>query len=165
MENEAVPEFRNGQFGQGLINASVELSSVLKGERYSAVKVTPAVFGVIFTPVVVIFLIGMFIWLAVRVKCPRCGSRVQLLTDKELLESTYSHSGIRKKEYLCTVCGNDFARMIMIPMLVEVQNTRGGWSGWSSGGSSGGGWSGGGGGGFGGFGGGSSGGGGASGGW
>ncbi|HDS30216.1 MAG TPA: TPM domain-containing protein, partial [Firmicutes bacterium] len=141
MENEAVPRFREDQYGAGLINAAIELSSVLKGEKYSADQFSPAVIGFIATPFIVLFLIGMLIWLAVRVKCPRCGSRVKLQANRELLKSTYSHSGIRKKEYMCTVCGHQFARMIMIPMLVQTTTTSssGGWSGWtssSSGGSS-----------------------------
>ncbi|MFH1676337.1 MAG: hypothetical protein ABIC40_04855, partial [bacterium] len=112
-------------------------------------------------PLLIISIIGFFIWLGVRVKCPRCGSRVNLLLDKEVLEPTYSHAGIKKKDYECTVCHNKFSRMNQIPMLTEEGSTslgRASWggSGWSSGG---------GGGGFGGFGGGSSGGGGASGGW
>ncbi len=166
MEDNAVPAFRNGDYGGGLIKSAGAIANVLKGERYASTTVTVGL-ARIFIPVLVIFLVGIFIWLAVRIKCPRCGSRIELKLDRELLESTYSHSGIRKKEYECTVCDHQFARMTVVPMLVEAgSGGSSGWSGWSGGG----GWSsssggGGGGGSFGGFGGGSSGGGGASGGW
>jgi uncharacterized protein len=162
MENEAVPEFRDGNFGQGLINAATQIKLVLEGESYSTFKPTTLI-G-IFLPFVVIIIAGFLIFLGVRIKCPRCGSKVRMTRDKEILESTYSHSGIRKKDYECTVCHHQFSRMLVIPMLVKASSSSsrwgsGGWSsssssGWSSGGSS-----------FGGFGGGSSGGGGASGGW
>jgi len=159
MENELVPEFRAGDYGQGLINAATQFKNVISGEEYDS----GASFSFLaFLITVFIFISAFFlIWLSVRVKCPRCGSRVQLTDDNEILTATYSNSGIRKKEYECTVCHHEFARMIIIPMLVHHASRSGsggskGWSssGWSSGGSS-----------FGGFGGGSSGGGGASGGW
>jgi len=157
MEDEAVPEFRNGQFGLGLINAATRMKSVLEGETYQASRTFN--FAGLLIPFGVLLVTGILIWLGVRVKCPRCGSRVTLTKDREVLGSTYSHSGIRKRDYECTVCHHRFSRMTAIPMLVKAA------AGTSSGRSSGG-WSGGGGGGgFGGFGGGSSGGGGASGGW
>jgi uncharacterized protein len=162
MENEAVPEFRNGDFGQGLINAATRIKSVLEGESYSY-SGSFNFLGFLIT--IVLFAVAIvLIWLSVRIKCPRCGSKVNKTDDKEILDANYSHSGIRKRDYECTVCHHCFSRMLVIPMLVESKSSGGGkWgSGWSSGGSSGG-WSSGGS--FGGFGGGSSGGGGASGGW
>jgi len=162
MENEAVPEFRQGRYGNGLIRATTEMVAVLEGETYSSGGSFS--FGVLFMPLFIMIIAGVLIWLAVRVKCPRCGSRVKLKLNREILEADYSHSGIRKKDYECTVCHHRFSRMDVIPMLVAASSggsKSSGWGGWSSGGFSGGG----GGGSFGGFGGGSSGGGGASGGW
>jgi uncharacterized protein len=160
MENEAVPEFRNGQYGLGLINAATRMKSVLVGETYETSRTFN--FAGLLIPFGVLLVTGILIWLGVRVKCPRCGSRVTLTRDRDVLSTSYNHSGIRKRDYECTVCHHKFSRMTVIPMLVEVAGGTGG-GGWAGGG--GGAWSGGGGGGFGGFGGGSSGGGGASGGW
>jgi uncharacterized protein len=160
MQNEAVPAFRDDDYGEGLINAAEQFKAVLQGEKYSGGGTFN--FGWFFIPPSVLAVLGVLIWLAVRVKCPRCGSRVRLLKDDEVLEATYQHSGIRKMDYACTVCHHEFSRMNAIPMKVEVSASGGGttfWSSSSSGGFSGGGSS------FGGFGGGSSGGGGASGGW
>jgi len=171
MENEAVPEFRNGNYGLGLINAAGAMKSVIEGEEYKSSGLGVnfgVVLGVLFFPFIIVAVAVILIWLAVRIKCPRCGSRVKCMSNKEVLESDYSHSGIRKADYECTVCHHVFSRMVIIPMLVESTSSGGGGrssGGWFSSGSSGGGWSGGGGGGFGGFSGGSSGGGGASGGW
>jgi len=161
MTNEAVPEFRDGNYGEGLVKAATQVALVLRGEKYrhsgSFSATTVAV------PFGVALITGVLIWLGVRVKCPRCGSRVIETRDSVVLEATYSNSGIRKRDYECTVCNHKFGRMTVIPMLVA---SSGGGSGRRSSGWGGGGWSGGGGGGsFGGFGGGSSGGGGASGGW
>jgi len=158
MENEAVAEFRNGNYGAGLVNACGKIADVLRGEKYDDNLWKIGLVVLIVVPLIFLF-IAISIWLGVRVKCPRCGSRVKLLLDKEVLEPTYSHAGIQKKDYECIVCHNKFSRMNQIPMLVEPGSTslgRASWggSGWSSGG-----------GGFGGFGGGHSGGGGASGGW
>jgi len=167
MENEAVPEFRNGNYGLGLINAAGAMKSVIEGEEYTSGGLGVnfgVVLGVLFFPVIIVAVAVILIWLAVRIKCPRCGSRVKCTSNKEVLESDYSHSGIRKSDYECTVCHHVFSRMVIIPMLVESTSSGGGGrssGGWFSSGSSGGG----GGGGFGGFSGGSSGGGGASGGW
>lgn len=160
MENEAVPEFRKDDYGQGIINAATEFAKILNGEEYKSG--TSFNIGMIFIPFALIGTIIMLIGLVARVKCPRCGSRVKLIDDREVLESDYSHSGIRKKDYECTVCHHQFSKMKIIPMLVSQAGSGGGssWtSGWTSGGSSG--WSGGGSS-FGGFSGGSSGGGGGS---
>jgi uncharacterized protein len=159
MDNEAVPSFREGDYGEGLIQAATQISRVLEGESYSTFK--PVFLIGIFLPFLVIVIAGFLVFLGVRIKCPRCGSRVQMTQNNEILEASYSHSGIRKKDYECTVCHHRFSRMLVIPMRVEASS--GGSSSWSSGSSSGG-WSSGGSS-FGGFGGGSSGGGGASGGW
>jgi len=164
MENEAVPEFRESRYGSGLIRAATRMKAVLEGESYSGGGFNFN-FGIFFLPMLIIAIAGVLIWLAVRVKCPRCGSRVKLILDREILPADYSHSGIRKRDYECTVCHHHFSRMDVIPMLVTSSGSVvGGGSGWGGGWSSGGGLSGGGGG-FGGFGGGCSGGGGASGGW
>jgi len=164
MENEAVPEFKEGRFGQGLIRASGQMSEVIGGEEYASGGFNFGIFiGVFFVPIIVIIVAFILIWLAVRIKCPRCGSKVECTSNKEVLDASYSHSGIRKMDYECTVCHHVFSRMIIIPMLVEASSGGGGGSSsswWSSSGSSGGGGSS-----FGGFSGGSSGGGGASGGW
>jgi uncharacterized protein len=159
MENEAVPEFKADRYGQGLINASREMSAVLQGEKYRGAGSLNL--GRVIAVPIIGFIIGLLIWLAVRVKCPRCGSRVKLLRDDQVLEATYTHAGIRKRSYECTVCHHQFSRMTTIPVLVEkaAAGAAGGSSGWSGGGGGSGGGS------FGGFGGGSSGGGGASGGW
>ena len=170
MENEAMPDFKNGAYGQGLIHAAQSFADVLKGEKYEGAGGNTAFIVLLFmtVPIVLMALVGSLIWLAVRLKCPRCGSRVRQVKTQEVLASSYSHSGIRKTDYECTVCHHQFSRMVTIPMLVA--STSGGSSGWSSGrswGSSSSGWSGGShsSGSFGGFGGGSSGGGGASGHW
>ncbi len=166
MENEAVPEFRANDFGEGLYKAALQIKSTLEGETYkpSGALGIGAILAMIFTPMAIIIFVGILVWLSVRVTCPRCGSRVIELSDREILESNYAHSGIRKRDFECTVCHHLFSRMSIIPMLVEASK---GGSGGSSGGFFGGGWSSGGssGGSFGGFSGGSSGGGGASGGW
>ncbi|HEX9745856.1 MAG TPA: TPM domain-containing protein [bacterium] len=164
MEREAVPLFRQDDYGGGLIAACEQIKGVVEGEPYSTTSEINLT-KLIFVPVIAL-IIGLLMWLAVRIKCPRCGSRVKLESDKAILDATYSHSGIRKMAYACTVCANEFSKLKTIPILKDSSRDDDwfGWGGWSSGGSSsGGGFSGGGG--FGGFGGGSSGGGGASGGW
>jgi uncharacterized protein len=162
MQDLAVPAFKEGKYGKGLIDATGKFKSVLQGEKYQPPPADPVlkfIFPFILSTFVLVFGI---IFLAVRVKCPRCGSRVKLLQEREVLEATYGHSGMRKMDYECTVCHHKFAKINTIPMLSSGGS--GGVGYWSGGGGSG--WSGGGGsGGFGGFGGGSSGGGGASGGW
>ena len=159
MERELVPEFREVNYGAGLINAVSTFKSILEGEKYEVSSDFD--FGNIIILPIIATLLGLLIWLGVRIKCPRCGSRVKLDADRAILDATYSNAGIRKKEYTCSVCHHEFARMTVIPMLVERTSgsSSSGWGGgWSSGGSSSSG-------GGGGFGGGSSGGGGASGGW
>jgi uncharacterized protein len=160
MENEAVPEFRNDDYGEGLIKAAAQYAAVLGGETYD----TGISFNLGWVLVPIFAIVGLIILIsfAVRLKCPRCGSRVTMSNDREVLSSDYSHSGIRKKDYVCNVCHHEFSRMIVIPMLVAKAGSGGGSSGWSFGGSSG--WSSGGSS-FGGFSGGSSGGGGGGGSW
>ncbi|MCX6647011.1 MAG: TPM domain-containing protein [bacterium] len=170
MENEAVPEFRNGSYGTGLINAATEYSAVLSGEDYkSGSSFNPGlivILGAFFVPLALFGILFLLIGIAIRIKCPRCGSRVKMLDNKEVLEADYSHSGIRKKDFECTVCHHQFSKMKIIPMLVQASGSSGGSSGWRSGSSSSGGWfSSGGGSSFGGFSGGSSGGGGGGGHW
>jgi uncharacterized protein len=140
MENEAVPEFRNGDYGTGLINAATRYSAVLSGEQYSTSFNPRLLFvpGMILTMMLILFLL---IGIATRIKCPRCGSRVKMLENKEVLSADYSHSGIRKKDYECTVCHHQFSKMRIIPMLVQASGYSGGSSGWRSGSSSSGGWS------------------------
>jgi uncharacterized protein len=164
MEDQAVPAFKEGKYGKGLINAATNFKSVLQGEKYQPPPVDPFVKFIGFLVPLFVASVFTIIILVTRVKCPRCGSRVKLLQQREVLEATYGHSGMRKMDYECTVCHHKFAKMSTIPMLSSGGTGGGGyWTGGSSGG--GGGFGGGGGGGFGGFSGGSSGGGGASGGW
>ena len=133
MENEAVPEFRNGSYGTGLINAATEYSAVLSGEEYkSGASFNP---GMIFIPFAMVGILFLLIGIATRIKCPRCGSRVKMLDDKQVLEADYSHSGIRKKDFECTVCHHQFSKMKIIPMLVQASGY-GSSSSWHSGSSS-----------------------------
>lgn len=160
MENEAVPEFRNDDYGEGLIKAATQFAAVLSDETYDTGFSFN--FGWVLIPILAIAALVIIISFAVRLKCPRCGSRVTMTNDREVLSSDYSHSGIRKKDYVCNVCHHEFSRMRVIPMLVQRAGYGGGSTGWISGGSSG--WSSGGSS-FGGFSGGSSGGGGGGGSW
>lgn len=158
MENEAVPEFRERRFGPGILKASEAFKKVLEGEKYEemplGLRIT--VFLVTFGPMI---LIGLVLWMGLRIKCSKCGGRVRLLKSTNVLKATYNHSGIQKREYECMVCGFKFNKMDIIPMMQSKSSKSsggffGGWTSIDYGGDS-----------FSGFGGGSSGGGGASGGW